>query len=124
LIVEPGERDVRPCFAQRGRDGRADSLLRAGDQRDLACQFHATSPNLSRETPRSSELSRNFAIVCEVVHNRADSVESAWPRRALDGPRWLNLGRCSMSRRAFLVTCLAILAAGALLPPSAAADEK
>jgi hypothetical protein len=29
-----------------------------------------------------------------------------------------------MSRRGFLVTCLAILAAGALLPPSAAADEK
>ena len=29
-----------------------------------------------------------------------------------------------MSRRGFLVTCLVILGAGALLPPSAAADEK
>jgi hypothetical protein len=29
-----------------------------------------------------------------------------------------------MSRRGFLVTCLVLLGAGALLPPSAAADEK
>jgi hypothetical protein len=68
-------------------------------------------------------LSRNFATMCELVHTRAESVESVWPPQASDRPRWLNFGRCSMSRRGFLVTCLAVLAAGALLPPSAAADE-
>ena len=29
-----------------------------------------------------------------------------------------------MSRRGFLLTCLVVFGAGALLPPSAAADEK
>ena len=32
-----------PSLGQRQRDGRADALLRARHERDLACQFHAGS---------------------------------------------------------------------------------
>ena len=44
LVVEPGDRDVRPFLGQRDRNGGANSLLRAGDQRDPACQFHELLP--------------------------------------------------------------------------------
>jgi hypothetical protein len=46
LVVEPCERDVRPLICERDRYGRADSLLRTGDQRNPACQFHANFSSL------------------------------------------------------------------------------
>jgi hypothetical protein len=46
LVVEPGECNVGTCLGERECDGSADALLRTGDQRDLACQFHASTPSM------------------------------------------------------------------------------
>ena len=44
LVIEPGDRDVGPLLGQRDCNGGANSLLRAGHQRDPACQFHELLP--------------------------------------------------------------------------------
>jgi hypothetical protein len=43
LVVEPGDRDIRTVLSQGDRNSGAYSLLRAGDQRNLPCQFHVVS---------------------------------------------------------------------------------